>query len=306
MRRYTPEQRAWLREHYPTMTNAELSEAFGERFGTSMSTTAVRAYGSNYGLRKEPDVRERALRTYTDEENEWLRGFIPGHTEGEIIDAFEERFGRRLKVCQVANRKVKLGVNSGTHGGQFKKGQAAYNKGKTWAEFMSPAGMEGSRRTQFKRGVLQSSAAERVRDLLDVRVADDGYRFIKVMQRDAAYPMRYWIPLGQFNWMQANVREWPEGHIAVHADRDITNDDADNIVPVSKDLYVLITGGMHGHGIEWRDRATLEVALTHAAVVQERRRLELDNHTCRRCGRKFMARYPRQRTCDACLEHGKD
>jgi hypothetical protein len=115
-RRYTPEQHAWIAERYPTMTNTELAEAFTERFGMSVSQSSMHAYGSNHRLRKAEGVRDRALRTYTDEQNDFLREFIPGHTESEIVEAYRERFGVTLTLPQVGNRKTKLGVNSGTHG----------------------------------------------------------------------------------------------------------------------------------------------------------------------------------------------
>lgn len=299
--RYTDEMHAWLREHYPTMTNSELAEAFADRFGEDVSAGTMKSYGNNNKLRKEPGVRERALRRYTDEQNDFLREYVPGHTEAETVAAYRERFGVTLRKSQLANRKTKLGVTSGTHGGRFQKGQAAFNKGKTWEEYMSPEGMEASRRTQFKKGDLAGAAKARLRDLLDVRVDPDGYTFIKVRPRDAPYPMRYWIPLAQFNWMQANGRDWPGDCVAVHADRDISNDEASNIVPVPRDVYVIVMGGAHGSAMPWHDRATLEVAITHAQVIRERRRLELANHTCVACGRTFTARWPNQRTCDTCL-----
>lgn len=272
-RRYTPEQHAWIREHYAGLSNAELAAAFSERFGIDLTPSCLHAYGSNHGLRKGPGVRERALRTYTDEENEWLRGFIPGHTETEIVDAFEERFGRRLEVYMVANRKVALGVRSGTHGGRFEPGSVPFNKGMRWEDFGTPEGHERSRATCFKRGELNGIAAERKRPLLDIREGKDGYLQIKVAPRDARYPMRNWIGYAQFVWMQANGREWPKGHRAVFADHDNRNFDPGNIVPVPADLYAIVVGAVKG-GLEWHDRGSLEAAMTMARVIRARRRLE--------------------------------
>jgi hypothetical protein len=105
--------------------------------------------------------------------------------------------------------------------------------------------------------------------------------------------------------MAANGRDWPEGCMAVFADRDNRNLDPDNIVPVPRDLYVIVTGGAHGKALPWHDRASLEVAMTHAQIIRERRRLETECHTCRTCGRTFKARFPHQANCDECLQSGR-
>jgi hypothetical protein len=296
-RRYTPEQHAWIRGHYPTMGNAELAEAFVERFCEPVTRDTMNAYGTNHRLRKADGVKERALRTYTDEENDFLRSFIPGHSESEIADAFAERFGRRLRKSQIANRKTKLGVASGTHGGRFVKGQTPANKGRTWDEFMSSEGQAASRRTQFRKGERPHNAYH---ELLDEREDEDG-AWVYVKPRNRRLASQNWIPKGRFVWMRANGRDWPEGHRAVFADRNRSNFDPDNIVPVPNDLYPIVTGGAHGHALPYHDRKSLEVAITHARVIHERRRLELAPRKCKRCGGEFAPRFPRQRTCDECL-----
>jgi hypothetical protein len=303
---YTPEQRAWIREHYAGLTNDELAAAYNERFGTECATRkTMHSFGSNHRLRKSPEVRARANqanRKYTEEQLEWLRSFIPGHHEGEIIEAYAQRYGVRLTRPMVSNLKTKLGVRSGTCGGQFQKGHQSANKGRPRSEWMSEESRERSRRTQFKKGEIRGSAAARQRPLLDIREdPKDHYLMIKVMPRNAKNSMQYWISLARFEWMRANGRDWPDGHRAVFADRDNRNFDPDNIVPVPEELYAIVTSGRGSYVIRWYDRESLEVALTQARVIRERRRLTLHERRCRDCGEVFRPTYENQSRCDSCI-----
>ena len=305
---YTAEQHAWLADHYADMTNRELAAAFNERFGTDYATPdKMGNYGAKHRLRKTPETFARRNVKYTEEQLDWLRWFIPGHHEREIIDAYEERFGERLTTSMVANLKHRLGVRSGTMGNRFARGHVPQNKGRTWDEMgISPELQERMRATTFKRGQLSGIAAERNRPLLDVREEPkSGYLQIKVAPRNREYPMQNWIPLAEFEWMAANGRDWPEGHRAVFADRDNRNLDPDNIVPVPSELYAIVTAGAHGHALPWHDRESLEVAITHARLIRERRRLEMRPRTCGVCGREFEPTYPNAKTCRACLDSGR-
>jgi len=305
---YTPEQHAWIAAHYADMTNHELADAFNERFATGYATAAkMNNYGTNHHLRKSHETFRRRNSKYTDTQLDWLRGYIPGHHEQEIIDAYEREFGERLTVSMVANLKVKLGVTSGTVGNRFERGHVPQNKGRTWDEMGIPADVqERMRATTFRKGSLSGAAAERARPLLDIREEPtSGYLQIKVAPRNRKYPMQNWISLAEFEWMAANGRDWPEGHRAVFADRDNRNFDPDNIVPVPNDVYPIVTAGAHGHAMPWHDRESLEVAITHARVMRRRRALEMLPRECPCCGKAYEPTYPHQRTCPECLDAGR-
>ena len=307
--KYTPEQREWMERHFATTPNRALAEQFSERFGVSVTRVAMDSYGRNHKLRKAPGVRSAALRRYTDEQLDFLREFIPGHVEGEIIDAFRERFGVTLNRSKVKNLKTKLGVRSGTHGGCFEKGHEPMNKGKTWNEFMSPEGQAHSRATTFKKGQVPHNAYHR---LLDERTDHCG-TWVYVRPRNRRYPADDWVSKQRFVWMRANGRDWPEGHRAVFADHDNTNYDPENIVPVPDELYAIVTGGAHGRSIPYHDRETLELAITHARLMRKRSEVaSLAPRKCGVCGRRFVPSKKqvstgavKVRTCPACLAKGK-
>ena len=268
---WTEAEDEWLREYYPTMQNWELAELKAED-GWPRDEKAIARRAKKLGIRKDRSrgyVRKcRTPTIWTDEKDEWFRAFVPGHTEGEISAEHERLFGFPLTKSQIGNRKTTLGVKSGTHGGRFVKGQVPPNKGKPRSEWMPEESRERCRATQFRKGQVSGIAAERDRGLLGVRIAD-GYREIRVDPRGQRHTMDRWIPLAKFNWMQANGRDWPDGHKAIHIDHDPLNDDADNIEPVPTELWPLVMGAVPGQ-LEWHDRETLRAAILYARVTRAR------------------------------------
>ncbi len=103
---------------------------------------------------------------------EFLLDFIPGHTEAEIRAAFNESFGIALTEANIGNFKHKYKIKSGTHGGQFRKGQKAHNKGQKVSrevyEKMAP--------TMFKTGNIPNN----YRPIGSERIDRDGYVMVKV------------------------------------------------------------------------------------------------------------------------------
>lgn len=272
---WTEAEDEWLRVEYPYHSNLDLAE-IKEQDGWPRSAQSIMGRAQKLGLRKAPGFGHiQRPKFWTPEREAWFRSFVPGHTESEISAEHERLFGSPLTRSQIGNAKHKLGVRSGTVGGQFKKGSVPANKGRTWDEFMPPDSQERCRATQFAKGTVGGAAAERMRQLLDVRVDRDGYYQIKVSPRNARNPMRRWIPLGAFNWMAANGRDWPDGCRCCHIDGDPANCDADNIHPVPAELWPMVMGAVPG-GLEYHDRETLETAILYARVTHARKRRQRD------------------------------
>lgn len=266
---YTAEQNAWLAVHWPVTPNRQLAADFAEEFGEEVTPTAMNSWGNNRHLRKEPWVRGMANRRYTDEQLDFLREVIPGRSLSQVNDLYEERFGTRLTRSALCNLRSKLGVYCGVNAGRFRKGQEPPNKGRTWDEWMPEGSREGCRRTQFRKGELNGIAAERDHGLLGERLTKGGYREVRIDPRGAKHTMERWIPLGAFNWMAANGREWPGGCKCVHIDGDVANDSADNIEPVPNELWPLLCGAVPGQ-MGWHDRETLRTAILYARVTRAR------------------------------------
>lgn len=107
---------------------------------------------------------------------EFLREFIPGHTESEIRQAFDEKYHIILTEGQIANFKTKQGIKSGTHGGRFPKGHVPQNKGKK----MPPETYAKVQGTMFKKGQMPTNH----REIGSERINVDGYTEVKVAERN--------------------------------------------------------------------------------------------------------------------------
>ena len=265
---WTEAEDAWLREDYPRYSNAELA-AFNALDGWPRDEQAIARRARTLGIRKDPSrgyVRRcRTPTIWTAEKDAWFREFVPGHSVREISAEHERLYGFPLTEGQIANRKKKLGVRSGTHGGRFEKGIVPHNKGKTWDEYGTPEGHARSRATTFRKGNRPHNSGE----LLDERLAEHNVWQVKVDCRGAKNPMDYWVSRARFNWERAHGRSWPEGCKAIHIDKDGENDSADNVEPVPSDLWPLVMGAVPGQ-LEWHDRETLRAAIAYARVTRAR------------------------------------
>lgn len=105
---------------------------------------------------------------------EFLIDFIPGHTEAEIRQAFNERFGIVLTEANIGNFKYKYKIKSGTHGGRFSKGHTPFNKGKK----MPPEIYERCKGTMFKNGQMPHNH----KPVGSERINVDGYVEVKTKE----------------------------------------------------------------------------------------------------------------------------
>lgn len=105
---------------------------------------------------------------WTDEQIEFVKGTYKSHTQRELLEKTNEKFGLDLNFNQIKSFLNKNKIRSGRCG-KFKKGRTPYNKGMKGV-------FHGPTHTQFKKG--QKSI-----NYLPVgseRVNKDGYIIIKV------------------------------------------------------------------------------------------------------------------------------
>lgn len=178
---------------------------------------------------------------YTDEEKEFLKKYVPGHSYAEIRDAFEERFGWEISITQVKTSIKRYGLNTGRKG-YFKKGQTAHNKGKK----MPPDVYDKAKATMFQKG----NVPQNYRPVGSERVNVDGYIEIKV-----ADP-RKWRLKHNVVWEQKNG-EIPKGHIVLFLDGNKLNTDISNLKLIKRsELLIMNRYRMYGENAEITDAAT--------------------------------------------------
>lgn len=277
---FARDEAEWLVAHYPSMTNDELAAAFAEMFGAELSRKQLLNFSARHGLNKTDEVRRRAIRLsrggMSAEQEEFMRSYAPWHSWRDTSVEFERRFGRALKKSDVHNMKKKLGLRSQIpNPGEYRKGQAPWNRGKSWDEQgLSESAKARMRAAQWRPGECNAHNEGKRRHLLDMHHDSRcGWR-IYVNPRDAKNTADRWISYGRFVWMQANGREVPEDCYVIHADRDGENFDPDNLVLIPLELYPIVVAGNHGHALPYHDRATLELAIDHARLTHARVKLE--------------------------------
>lgn len=231
------------------------------------------------------------------EYDDWLRGFVPGHSDLETIDAFEREFGVRLTPAQVGNRKQALGLRSGTVGGRFERGHEPHNKGRRWGDYMTPEQMERASAALYRKGNLPHNAVPVGAE----RVSRDGYVEVHVAQFRTSRANDQWVHKHRLVWERENGRKLEKGEVVVFCDGDKSNFDPANLAVATQAEMALI----NRRGIPYFDRESFRAARSIARlnlVISDRERAE---RPCATCGATFKPRYKNQRNCDACVKSGR-
>jgi phage protein len=153
---------------------------------------------------------------YTQEEQDFFREFVPGHTYKEIQAEFCKRFNKTLTSNQVIGYIKRNGLNTGTDG-RFKKGQTAHNKGKKgWYA-------QGMERNWFKKGNIPQN----YKPVGSERISKDGYIEIKVKDPNK------WQLKHRYVWEKENGKV-PKGMILIFKDSNKLNVCLDNLILISR------------------------------------------------------------------------
>lgn len=245
-RRRTDEEQQWLRDNCPNMSANQAMDAFEKRFGWMPTYASHISYCSSHGIQHDHS-REHV---YTQEHDDFIRQFAPGHAIAETIEAFENRFGKRLTKSQMKNRMYLLGVQSGVNTGRFVKGQPSRNKGLTWDDYMSEEGKRNSLRTCFKKGNIPQHNR---RELGDRVICSLGYVRVKVKDGLQDKPGDNWAFEHRHVWEQEHG-EIPEGYDVVHLNGDITDNRIENLALLEHRMLATI----NRFGYSWDDAESLE------------------------------------------------
>lgn len=189
---------------------------------------------------------------------EFMRSFIPGHTEPEIRAEFLARFGIELTEGQIANFKTRFGIKSGTHGGRFQKGRKSETKGRPQSEWMSAEAIERTRATRFKKGNIPHNT----REVGEERVTVDGYVEVHVAQCRREKQNDQWVLKQRLVWERHHGMPVPEGCKVIFCDGNRRNFDPENLLLVTDEELMR----MNREGTGWSDKETAESARGLARV----------------------------------------
>ena len=182
---------------------------------------------------------------YTEEERQFLKEFIPGHTRKEIQEAFNDRFGCDISIKAVGSymehHKIKNGFD-----GRFRKGHIPANKGK-----------------KYSNPKLQSSIGS---EFIDSR----GYIKIKIAQPNK------WVLKHRYIWEQFHG-PIPDGYMVAFRDNNRQNVDVNNLMLVSRSQGLVLNRHLGKYPEELKDTALLLVDLK-IATSKKRKELKNENH----------------------------
>ena len=222
---YTKEFIKFIRDIAPGKRSSEIAVMAASKYPElNITVSKIQGLMSRYKIRN--GLKCGSEPRWKEEHFEFLREFIPGHSEKEIQKALEEKFGEKTTINNIGNLKSKLGIKSGTFGGRFQKGQISFNKGKKWADFMSEEGQKKSRKTCFKKGNIPLNRVE----IGYERVNSDGYVQVKVQDnhKNDNFKLKHYLV-----W-ESHYGPVPKGYMLRFLDGNKQNCDINNLALVSE------------------------------------------------------------------------
>ena len=180
----------------------------------------------------------RTCHIYTDEEKEFFREFVPGHSYAEIREAFIEKFGWEIRHGQIKGHIKRYKLNTGRNG-QFPKGHVPANKGQKMSKEM----YERAKPTMFKKGQMPINH----RSVGSERITVDGYIEIKVKEP------RTWKLKHRVIWEQ-HYGPLPKNHAIIFLDGNKLNTDISNLKLISRrELLVMNRKNLFSEDAELTD-----------------------------------------------------
>jgi len=168
------------------------------------------------------------LHKYTQEEDQFLKDNVRGISVKELVDRFNKHFNLNLTYGSIKAHKERLGLKNGIDA-RFQKGNAAFNKGKTWDEYMSKKGQENSKKTWFSStDRSKQNSNNKPFPLFSERIDVDGYTLIKIEN-----PSK-WVFKHKWLYEQYHNCKVPKGFVVTFLDGNKQNLDINNLAMISQ------------------------------------------------------------------------
>lgn len=266
-RRYPAEVHAFLREIIPGRTSAEVSRLVNARFDLDMTESMVKSYKQNHHIRSgTPCGRPQGSpsKVFPQEVADYIRENCRGIGPTEMALRLNETFGTQYITKQInayyKNHHLLSGIT-----GRFEKGHIPANKGKTWAEYMTPEAQERSKASQFKKGQIPHNGG--------LPIGTVRIRYEHKKRNNKRYA---WEKVAQPNvWRMKHVLEWerhngpvPPGYMVAFANGDTMNWSIDNLVLETRAQHAV----KNRWGLRGYDKESAEVCNKLADIKMEIRK----------------------------------
>jgi len=225
-RRYTQEQKDYIREVSPGRYNQEIADLFNTRFGVKVSDSAIKSFKANHKIKS--DVPRRRFTgdegLFNQEQKRFIGNNVKGRLTQDLVDLVNAEFGLQITLRQMKTWKKNHNQSSGLKGSE---GKAPLNKGTKGLYNV------GGNRTSFKPG--QRSA--NYKPVGSERVDRDGYTLVKVS--DVGRWDERWRHKHRVLW-ETEQGPIPDGHVLIFADQDKQNIVLDNLILVPQSRLSIV------------------------------------------------------------------
>ncbi len=189
---------------------------------------------------------------YTDEEKQFLKEFVPGHTHKEIQEEFIKQFKWDISIRQISGSIKRYGLKTGFTG-RFEKGHIPMNKGQKKIHYA------GTEKTWFAKGHIPYNT----RKVGDESVRHNYKRGQKYVYVKVAEPNK---------WRMKHIIEWEkhngkvkEGYVITFMDGNTLNTDINNLKMISRKIHAIL----NKNDLRQNNKEGTEVAINIARLYHE-------------------------------------
>lgn len=224
MKKWTKEQKDYLREIAPGNLDQVIADSINKKFNTQYTKSAINS------MKRKLKIKSKRPWNYkwTEEVIQFMIDNYEGRDNIELANMVNERFHLNTNGDRISNVKSNLqrrrGINlrTGINRGCIEKGNIPFNKGKKWSEYLSEEQQEKSKKTWFKKGGVSLNH----REVGSERITVDGIHEIKVAEPNV------WKQKHRLIY-ESVYGEIPKKHKVIFADGNRDNLDISNLLLVS-------------------------------------------------------------------------
>ena len=170
--------------------------------------------------RPKGSKNKRSQYKWSEEEKEYLKNIVKGHTYKEITILMNEKFEYQFTEGQIKGALNRYKLQTGLNG-NFKKGSIPWNKGLK--------GYMGANKTSFKKGTIPPQ----YRPVGSERINKEGYLEVKIADPNKWELKHRYI-------YKKHYGEIPKGCNILFLDNNKLNCDIENLVLVNRKEHLLI------------------------------------------------------------------
>lgn len=221
---YQPEHLDFLRDKYPQMSKAELTQAFNQAFGMDKTESQIKGTLSNHKItcgRSTGALNKGKSHLFSVEEAQFIKDGYRQMNLLELTTTFNRRFGKETTSQQIKSFTSNHGILSGRTG-HFEQGNKPWNEG--------TKGVMQPNSGNFKPGDVPPNRRPIGSERIDTK---DGYVYVKTAAINPHTGFVGW-------WRQKHILAWeaehgpiPKGMLICFLDGDRTNCEPANLEMIS-------------------------------------------------------------------------